>query len=145
MGLSKSDIRSRAILRVNVHAAISLYVCAAADVIHIATAIITAPIEKHTVANVIGVPAANLAVIVLVIWLAAGVRRGRRLGAAVGVLLFFLFGGILSVVVAIGLGYKGPPVLAFVQILFGITIVCALSLVIRAILRKMHEEAMSQR
>ena len=131
--------------RANAQAALSLYVFAVVDAVHIATAIAMAPAEKRTVVNVVGGLGMNLAVIVLVIWLACGVRRGRRLGAATAVLVFLLIGGIVSVAVALAFGYKGGFTLALVQILFGISIFGALFFVIRALLRGTDDRTVCQR
>jgi hypothetical protein len=75
----------------------------------------------------------NAVMVGLLVWVARGVRRGRRFGAALGVLSFLLF-SVLFIAALVGVrgGYIGTATLAVIQGLFVLVLLTSLVLVLLA-------------
>ncbi len=111
------------------------------DAAHIVTAVVTSPPERRPVGAVTVSLLLNAALIALLVWIARGVRRGQRFGAACVVLLLLLFSMLVIVaLVATGGSYHGSPILGGVQVLFALGILTSVVLVLRASVRGEPEE-----
>jgi small-conductance mechanosensitive channel len=112
--------------KVGVHASIALYLVALLDVVHIATAFANSSASQRTLGVVIGVCISNIAIVILLVWLAQSARRGKRLVGSFCLLLFLFFGFLFALGMASVVGYTGSSVLLTVQIVFLLTILGAL-------------------
>jgi hypothetical protein len=121
--------------KVYVHTARALYLVAFLDVVHITTALATSSASQRTLGVVIGVCASNIAIVVLLIWLADSARRGKRLLGSLCLLLFLFFGFLFALGMASAVGYTGGSVLLTVQIVFLLTLLSGLVCTGRALAR----------
>ena len=97
-------------------AAVALCLVATLDALHIVVALLIAPAERRTSGFVVGTVLVNAALVILLIWLAASVRRGRRTGAAIGISAVF---GTLSCVIfgtVFATAYSAPWWFGVVQV-----------------------------
>lgn len=113
-------------------AAYGVYVVACANVAFITVAFAVAPSQKVTLLNTVTIILANALLTLLLIWLARGVRRCRRIPGAMLVLMFMLFGHGMVVAVSLKGGYLGSPGLAASHVLLALALLVALGLLLRA-------------
>ena len=117
-------------------AAISLYCCAAMSALHTAVAVMLAAPEKRTPLAVIGGVLLNAVAIVLLVWVGRGVRHGKRLAVAAGLVTFLAIGALMAAVAALLTRYTGAKGLLTVQILYLVIIVFAFFSVVSASLAR---------
>jgi hypothetical protein len=99
----------------------SLLLFAAADVCHVGAAVVLASPEKRTVFSVVGALVLNVALVALIVWIAVGVRQGRRLVGGLALVGTFGAMALCAVVISTTAGYHASHVLRGCQILLGVT------------------------
>ncbi len=102
-------------------AAFSMWLWMACVVVFIALAYAQAPAEKKTLLGVLATGVPNAALLAFAVWVSVGVRRGKRLTAAAGLLIFYGVAALVAATILLGPGgsYTGSSLLlAWMIVLF---------------------------
>jgi len=115
-------------------AARSMWVWMACVIVFLAIAYAQAPAEKKTLPGALAPVAVNAIFLGFAGWAAVGVRRGERLTAAAGLLIFYGVAALIAaaILLAMTAAYKGSSVLIAWKIVLFAAWLFSLVLVLRA-------------